>query len=97
MMAIKSGYNALMHDVCVGWGWCGGIANGEPSHVDHFIPECGPVTADQFVDWLFMADDIDPNEDALKWQKHKQGLRDAFIRHMGNDVVDASLLKWALD
>lgn len=56
-----------------------------------------PVTADQFVEWLFMADDMDPKEDPSKWQKHEQGLREAFIRHMGHDIVDASLLKWALD
>jgi hypothetical protein len=97
LMEKKPGYNALMDEVCIGRGWCGGIVNGQPSHVDDFIPESGPVTADQFVDWLFMADGMDPNEDPSKWQKHKQGLPDAFIRHMGHDVVDASLLKWALD
>lgn len=90
-------HNALMDEVCVGRGWCGGIVDGQPSHVDDFIPESGPVTADQFVEWLFMADDMDPKEDPSKWQKHEQGLREAFIRHMGHDIVDASLLKWALD
>ncbi len=95
-MSEKPGYNALMHEVCVGQGWCGGIVNDEPSHVDHFIPESGPVTPDQFVDWLFEADGMDPYADLGKWQKHKDALRDAFIRHMGSDVVDASRLKWDL-
>lgn len=89
-------YNALMHEVCVGHGWCGSIVNDEPSHVDDFIPASGPVTASQFVDWLFEADGMDPDTDPGKWQKHKDALRDAFIRHMGADVVDASRLKWEL-
>jgi len=58
LMEKKPRYNALMYEVCVGRGWCGGIVNGQPSHVDDFIPESGPVTADQFVDWLFMATDV---------------------------------------
>jgi hypothetical protein len=95
-MTQKPRYNALMHEVCVEKGWCGSIVDDEPSHVDHFIPESGPVTADQFVNWLFQAEGVDPYADLHKWQKHKEGLRDAFIRHMGSDLVDASALKWDL-
>ena len=97
LMEQRSGYDALMHEVCVERGWCGGIVDGRPSHVDDLIPERGPVTADQFIDWLFMADGMDPHAEPTKWREHKKGLRDAFIRHMGHDTVDASSLKWALD
>jgi hypothetical protein len=90
----KFRYEALMHDVCVGRGWCGGVVDGQLSHVDFFIPHTGPVTADQFVDWLFQAENMDPAAEPEKWHKHKDGLRGAFVRHMGSDVVDASLLKW---
>jgi len=93
-MSEKLGYDALMHEVCVGQGWCGGIVNDEPSHVDNFIPDSGPVTADQFVDWLFEAEGLDPYAELDKWQKHKDVLRNAFTRHMGGDVVEASALKW---
>ena len=93
-MGWQPGFTALMDDVCVGRGWCGGVMKDEPLHVTMFIPETGPVTADQFVDWLFEADGMDPYADLAKWQKHKDGLRDAFIRHMGSDVVDASQLRW---
>ena len=86
-------YNLLMHDVCVGQGWCGGIVDGKPSHVDDFIPETGPVKADQFVEWLFIADGQDPDVDLEKWQKHKDALRQLFVKHMGGEVVDASKLK----
>ena len=89
----KLGYNALMDEVCVGWGWCGSIINGEPSHVSQFIPNKGYVTADQFIDWLFQADGVDPHEDLAKWQKHIDGLRKVFIQHMGSDIVDVSQLK----
>ena len=86
-------YNALMHEVCVGRGWCGGIVNDKPSHVDDFIPETGLVSAEQFIEWLFQADGVDPSSEPDKWAKHKDALREAFVRHMGADVVDASALK----
>ncbi|MFM1976237.1 MAG: hypothetical protein RL145_1083 [Pseudomonadota bacterium] len=90
------GFDALMHEVSVDLGWSGGMVDGKSSHVTDYIPESGPVTADQFVDWLFLADGIDPAEDPSEWQKQKDRLRDAFFRHMGSQVVDASLLKWDL-
>ncbi|AXU19141.1 hypothetical protein C7W88_09050 [Novosphingobium sp. THN1] len=93
-MSGNPAYNALMHEVCVGRGWCGGIVNGKPSHVDDFIPETGPVSADQFVEWLFLADGVDPSSDPAKWERHKAGLREAFVRHMGAEMLDASALKW---
>lgn len=96
-MKRELGYDALMHEVCVRRGWCGGIVDGRPSHVDDFIPQGGPVTADQFVDWLFRAEGMDPAADLTKWQKHRDALREAFVRHMGSDPVDASLLKWDVD
>ena len=68
--------------------------DGHPSHVTDYFPESGPVTADQFVDWLFLADGMNPSENLSKWQKHKDRLRDAFVKIMGSEVVDASLLKW---
>ncbi len=93
-MSENPAYNALMHEVCVGFGWCGAVVNGEPSHVDDLIPTVGPVSAEQFVDWLFQAEGIDAQSEPAKWQKHKGSLREAFVRHMGADLVDASALKW---
>lgn len=93
-MSGSKNYENLMQEVCVEKGWCGGVVDGKPTHVDDFIPESGRVTAEQFVDWLFRADGMDPFVELEKWQKHKDGLKDAFIRHMGADVVDASMLKW---
>ena len=87
----KSDYDALLDEVCVGFGFCGSVVDGKPLHVDQFIPERGRVSADQFVEWLFRAEGMDPAEpDAIK---HATNLREAFVRHMGGDIVDARDLK----
>jgi|JI6StandDraft_1071083.scaffolds.fasta_scaffold350185_2 hypothetical protein len=96
-MSGSTNFESLMHDVCVGQGWCGGTVDGKPAHVDDFIPESGQVTAEQFVDWLFRAEGLDPLVNLETCQRHKDSLKDAFVRHMGADVVDASMLKWSLD
>lgn len=87
----KSAYGALMNEVCVGWGYCGCTKGGKPLHVDFFIPTGGSVTADQFVEWVFVAENLDP---VLRPKSHGRGLRAAFIKHMGADVVDAGRLRW---
>lgn len=88
----KAGYDALMHEVCVGLGFCGSVVRGKPLHVDFLIPSEGPVTADQFVDWVLEAEGMDSRD-----QTHRAALKDAFIRHMGAAVVDAGVLCWSLD
>lgn len=91
----QTGYGALMHEACVVWGFCGCIKHDTPLHVDLFIPYGGPVSADQFVDWLFLADNVNPYLEPAKWQRHKVALRAAFVRHMGANTVDARLLRWS--
>lgn len=90
----ESGYGALMDDVCVRWGFCGCIKDGRPLHVDWFIPSDGPVSADQFVEWVFLADGQNPNSEPEKWQKYKDLMKASFIKHMGGEVVDATQLRW---
>lgn len=94
-MAEKTGYDALMERVCVGLGFCGCVKHGKPLHVDDFIPPSGPVTADQFVEWVFLADNMNPNADPKRWDPTKQGIKAAFIEHMGGEVVDAKALRWS--
>jgi hypothetical protein len=89
-----AGYDQLMHVVCVEWGFCGCDKHDQPLHVDLIIPSKGPVTADQFVEWVFLADDLNPNSDPERWQRHKVAVRAAFIEHMGAEVVDATQLRW---
>ena len=89
----KVGYDALMHEACVVWGFCGCIKQEQPMHVDLIIPPSGPVSADQFVEWLVLADNLNPNDG--KWSQQKQALRAAFVKYMGAETVDASLLTWS--
>ena len=93
---LKVGYDALMHEVCVGWGFCGCIKDDQPLHVDLIIPTYGPVTADQFVEWVFLADGMNPNAEPEKWQRHKAAIRAAFIKYMGSEIVDAAQLQWGI-
>jgi hypothetical protein len=91
----NSPFDKLMHFVCVEWGYCGSVkANGTPLHVTMFIPDEGPVTADQFVEWVFLADNMNPNVEPERWQRHKEAIRVAFVEHMGGDVADAKDLRW---
>jgi len=93
-MTKRTPFDALMDEVCVERGWCGAVVDDQPLHVTDFIPRSGQVTAAQFAEWVFHADGVDPKEDFDKWQKHIDGLRVAFVRHMGSDSIDAEQLRW---
>jgi hypothetical protein len=90
----ETGFDALMHEACVVWGFCGCMKNGEALHVTTLIPSHGPVHAGQFVEWLLLADDVNPN--LPDYERHKAALRAAFIAHMGSEVTDARLLQWSV-
>ena len=81
----------MMHEFCVGQGWCGGIVAGKRSHVTNFIPKSGQVTAKLFVRWLLLAEGIKEQEILLRPDIKK--LERIFIKHMGPDPVDAELLR----
>jgi hypothetical protein len=80
-----------MDEICGGMGYCGSVVDGEPRHVDMFIPESGSVTADQFVEWVFLAEGLDQ-----VGSSHADQMRKAFIKFMGSDVVDAGMLQYSL-
>jgi hypothetical protein len=90
-------YGLLMHDVCVEWGFCGCVREGRLLHVDFIIPREGPVTADQFVEWVFLADNLNPNHEPERWERHKDAIRAAFVKHMGAETVDARTLRWEIE
>lgn len=89
----ETGFDALMHDACVVWGFCGCVKDGEPLHVTQFIPPDGPVHAKQFVEWLLLADNVNPN--LPRYERHKAALLASFVTHMGSEVVEATLLRWS--
>ncbi len=47
-MARPNKFDGMMYEFCTGLGWCGGAKDGKPLHVTKFIPETGPVSADEF-------------------------------------------------
>jgi hypothetical protein len=79
-----------MH-VISGMGYCGSVIDGEPRDVSDYIPEAGPVTADQFVEWVFLAEGLDHIGSA-----HAEQMRTDFVELMGSDVVEANALQYAL-
>lgn len=94
-MKPRPGFDALMHFVCE--QWCLGSemdGYGETSDGRRFFPEAGSVTADQFVEWVFLASGPDAREPAPMWQRAKAEIREAFIRHMGGENVDVGALRW---
>lgn len=94
----KSRYDALMSELCVGLGWCGSVVGGEPRHVDDYIPDQGPVTAGQFVDWLLEAEGLgDATVYPERYKKWRRELTEVFIRHMGASTVDATQLRYGFE
>ncbi|WP_156313589.1 hypothetical protein [Erythrobacter sp. SG61-1L] len=69
------------------------MKHGQRLHVTTLIPPSGPVHASQFVEWLLLADNINPN--LPEYSRHKAALTAAFVAHMGGEVVDASSLRWS--
>jgi len=90
-------FRKLMDVVCVEWGFCGGAKNGKFLHVTDLVPHAGKVTADQFVEWVFLADGMNPNSEPEKWQRHKDAIRSAFVLHMGGETVSAERLRYEIE
>jgi hypothetical protein len=84
----ESAYTALLQEVCVSLGYCGGVKDGVPLHVDDFIPQTGSVTANQFAEWVVLAENLTPMTNP-----HLEQIRQAFLRHMGAAVVDVERLR----
>jgi carbonic anhydrase/acetyltransferase-like protein (isoleucine patch superfamily) len=88
---VVRGFEGLMDFACVTMGCCGSIKDGEPIHVTDLIPRSGPVTADQFIDWLVEAEDMTLEAYPAA---HREKLRESFVANMGAPIVDASRLRW---
>ena len=86
----NTSFDRLLQEVCVTWGYCGCIKNDHTLHVTSLVPSDGPVTADQFVEWVCLADDVNPNTVS---RSIKNGLREAFVTCMGAETVDARSLR----
>jgi hypothetical protein len=97
-MKAKNRFDSLMDAVCAGHGYCGGMHGDKFMHVTDFIPQSGDVTADQFVELVFLAEYENESERmSPRWDRHRQRIRDYFIEHIGSDVVDVGQLKWGVE
>ena len=77
--------------------WCLGQRmdeKGEVTDFTQFIPGEGPVSADQFVDWVLLASYPEVDEPAGFRDRARVAIRAAFVRHMGSESVDAGALRW---
>jgi hypothetical protein len=94
---MKVGFGALVEEICLKWGFCGCLKDDQAIHVSLIIPSTGPISADQFVEWVFLANDLNPNSEPARWRREKEAIRAAFVKHMGAEIVDAPLLSWKRD
>ena len=91
-MKNKPDFDGLMRAICVGYGFCGSLQDDGFVHVTYFFPERGKVTAEQFVDWLFMAEGEQVPLSSPADMLMREKLRNCFIGYMGSDCVDARML-----
>lgn len=84
-------FERLSYDICVNGGWCGGIVNGEPTHVYDLLPETGPITGREFAELAMRADGW-PEETPFE-EKHLRWLEGRFIEHVGSNSVNAEELR----
>ncbi len=94
MRSVENPFSNLVREICVKWGYCGSIRDGNLVHVTLIIPSSGEVDADQFVDWVMLADDVNPNDSSRHIDKIRSRIKEAFIRHMGSYKVDAKDLRY---
>jgi len=90
-------FGTLMNEICVRLGFCGSLVDDQPRHVSDYIPEHGPVTVDQFVHWVLIAEGWDDTEFPERNKRWRRELQAAFVKHMGADVVDASRLRYGFE
>jgi hypothetical protein len=96
-MGRPNAFDGMLDEFCARLGWCGCVKDGKPLHIADFIPETGPVSADQFVRWLIIADGLDPDQPTSEIRRSIHRLKGVFVKHMGADVVDASNLRSGID
>jgi hypothetical protein len=88
----KPNIETLMYAICVNHGFCGGLHGEKFVRATDFVPPRGTVTADDFVDWIFLAEGVRWLGDPVA-MRYRERLRSHFIAHMGSSIVDARRLR----
>lgn len=89
---MAKGIDPLLHEPCVTYGYCGCVKFDKPLDVDDFIPPSGPVHADQFVEWVFLADDVNPNSSEPHIVEMKAKFRELVVYHLGGETFEAAII-----
>lgn len=82
-------FDALLDEVSDRLGYQGCVAHGRIWHVTDFLPAYGPVTAEQFAHWVFLAEDGGQVDRFDASCRRRDEIVDAFKRCLGAEVVDA--------
>ena len=93
-MPNRPDFDGLMRAVCTGYGYCGSLQDDGFVHLTDFFPERGKVTAEQFVDWLFMAEGDQRPMGSPSAMMMREKIRNCFIGYMGSDYVNARKLRY---
>lgn len=91
-IVLPSPFESLLWDICANLGFCGGLVNGEPTHVGDLVPKSGSLSAEAFADFAIFAEGAWPNADEarLRWGRT---LEAKFVEHLGAPLVPVGLLK----
>lgn len=84
-------FDLLLWDVCVRLGFCGGLVNGNPTHVTDLLPDVGMVTAEEFAKLAITAEG-GPQSSPDKQLRWVTALADAFVEHLGTASAPAESL-----
>jgi hypothetical protein len=90
-IVLPSAYDKLLWDICLSGGWCGGLVDGKPTHVNDLLPASGTVTAQEFARLTVKADGWPASEPPK--ERHLRWLEAKFIEHLGSQTVDAKVLR----
>lgn len=82
-------YCRLTEILCVVHGWCGSVVDGEYRRVDDYLPISGPVTAEQFAEWVILAEGQDPDGAIARAQGWRATIENVFVECIGARVFDA--------
>nr|WP_176702972.1 hypothetical protein [Paracoccus aminophilus] len=87
-------FDRLAYEMCVKYGLCNpSLIHGEPRDLSNYIPATGNVTASQYIEGLLMVSGFDPVAQEDVFREWTEMYRSVFVKHMGKEVVDASLLR----
>ena len=94
MTNLRERFSKLLDEICGIWGYCGCSKKDTTLHITIIMPSDGIIYVDQFVEWVMLADDVNPNIDTDRMRAIKLGIRKSFIKYMGAEFIEASHIRF---